>query len=236
MGPETFSAQMMQEPRLEADAYFRADWFKRYTTKPLAQHMYVYIGSDFAVTKNGGDYTVHLVAGVDADENIYILDLWRQRTTPDVWIESLLDLIDIHKPMAIGVPRDQINASIGPALRKRMHERRSFAAIRDLTEAGADKPKKARSIQARAAHGKVYLPAQSAEGDYTPPAWLADFETELLLFPLGRHDDIVDSFSIIGRLLDEMVGASVPIAAALPEIKDYLTDRPDPAGKSWMTG
>lgn len=224
MGPETFSAQMMQEPRLEADAYFKPDWFKRYVTPPKLEHLYTYGGSDFAVTKAGGDWTCHGVVGIDADENIYVLDVWRDRTTPDVWVEAQLDLIDKYKPMAWGIPRDQIAASIGPQLRKRMQERKVYADIRDLTEAGADKVKKARSIQARTAQGKLYLPAQSAEGDYTPPKWLADFEQELLLFPLGKHDDQVDFLSIIGRLLDEMVGASVPVVPQ-QKVRDGYHDR-----------
>lgn len=34
--------------------------------------------------------------------------------------------------------------------------------------------------------GKVYLPKEAP--------WLLDFERELLLFPLGKHDDMCDSF------------------------------------------
>ena len=237
MGSETFAAQMMQEPRLEADAYFKPEWFKRYVTAPKLEHLYCYGGSDFAVTKNGGDWSVHIVVGIDTEENIYVLDMWRGRTEPNVWIETQIDLIGKYKPMAWGIPRDQIAASIGPFLTKRMAERKTFVDIRDLTEAGADKVKKARSIQARTAQGKLYLPTASADGDYHPPAWLADFEQELLLFPLGKNDDQVDALSIIGRLLDEMVGASIPIIPK-PTINDGYTPARRGYAKDddWMVG
>jgi predicted phage terminase large subunit-like protein len=208
MGSETFASQMMQEPRLDADAYYKPEWFKRYVAKPKLADLRIYGGSDFAVTKQGGDYTVHLIVGIDADDNIYVLDIWRDRTDSNVWVEAMLDLASTYKVQTWGVPRDQMGMSIGPFLRKRMHERRTYFMIEELSEAGGDKQKKGRAIQARAASGKVYMPAETAQGDYIPPIWLADAMSELLMFPLGKHDDVHDALSIIGRLLDTMVGAS----------------------------
>jgi hypothetical protein len=52
------------------------------------------------------------------------------------------------------------------------------------------------------AMGKVYLPRNAP--------WLAEFESELLSFPAGVHDDQVDVCSLLGRLLDKMVAAHVP--------------------------
>jgi hypothetical protein len=50
--------------------------------------------------------------------------------------------------------------------------------------------------------GKVYLP--------TKAPWLAEFTAEMLTFPAGKHDDMVDAFGLIGRMLDDMVPAMVP--------------------------
>jgi hypothetical protein len=37
----------------------------------------VYGASDYAVTSHGGDYTAHVVIGVDPENRMYLLDLWR---------------------------------------------------------------------------------------------------------------------------------------------------------------
>jgi hypothetical protein len=37
----------------------------------------VYGASDYAVTSHGGDYTPHVVIGVDPENRMCLLDLWR---------------------------------------------------------------------------------------------------------------------------------------------------------------
>ena len=53
------------------------------------------------------------------------------------------------------------------------------------------------------ATGKVYFPKQAE--------WLDDLMMEMSMFPVG-HDDQMDCFRPIGRLLDEMVGGRGPTA------------------------
>jgi hypothetical protein len=82
--------------------------------------------------------------------------------------------------------------------------------------------------------GKLFIPAADGPDGYTPPTWLADFEQELLLFPLGKHDDQVDALSIVGRMLDQMVGAAVPEAASVSTQDDYGFGS-DSGGGGWKT-
>jgi len=51
-----------------------------------------------AVTSHGGDYTVHVVIGVDPENRMYLLDLWRGQTSSDIWIEAWCDLVCKWKP------------------------------------------------------------------------------------------------------------------------------------------
>ena len=39
------------------------------------------------------DYTVHIVVGVDPEQKIYVLDLWRKQASSDEWIEAFCDLV-----------------------------------------------------------------------------------------------------------------------------------------------
>lgn len=54
--------------------------------------MHHYGCSDYAVTADGGDFTVHAVWGIDSAADIWLIDGWHGKTASDVWIESQLDL------------------------------------------------------------------------------------------------------------------------------------------------
>jgi predicted phage terminase large subunit-like protein len=193
--PRTWSSLYQQRPAPEEGSFFKREWFKYYSKLPEGCRFYG--ASDYAVTADGGDYTVHIVVAVDKEGNIYVEDLWREQTESDQWIEALLDLIQKHKPLKWAEEQGQIIKSVGPFLTRRMRERKAFCAREQFTSA-TDKPTRARSIQARWSQGMVYL----KEG----APWLADLISELLAFDAGKNDDQVDTLSLIGRLLDTMTG------------------------------
>jgi predicted phage terminase large subunit-like protein len=222
--PRDWSALYQQRPAPDEGAYFKREWFRHYSETP--KHLRIYGASDYAVTEGGGDYTVHLVVGVDPDDNIYVLDLWRGQTTSDVWVQSWLDLVRQHKPLMWVEEQGQIIKSIGPFLEKRMREERVYCR-REQVASASDKPTRSRSIQARTSMGKVYLP--------TKAEWLADFTAELLVFPAGKHDDMVDTFGLIGRMIDELIPASKPKAAATRPASGYARLTEDRGADEWRT-
>jgi hypothetical protein len=122
-GPRNWSALFQQRPAPEEGDYFKLDWLRWYEdVDEPPKHVHKYGASDYAVTDGGGDYTVHGVFGVDPDDNIYVLDWWRRQTETSEWIETLLDLMAKHKPLAWAEGRDQIRKSLNPFIRKRMRE------------------------------------------------------------------------------------------------------------------
>lgn len=222
MTPRDWSSLYQQEPAPDDGLYFRKEMFRYYTMLP--KHLRIYGASDYAVTAKGGDYTVHAVIGVDPHDNLYVVDIWRQQTESNIWVDAFCDLVTRHKPLMWAEESGQIIKSLGPFINKRMAERRTYCAREPLTSV-ADKPTRARSFQARCAMGKVYFPE-------TAP-WLADMEKELLSFPVGVNDDIVDALGLVGRLLDTMVAAHVP-PDPIPDIeKDYAAAYGDETADEW---
>ena len=200
--PRHWSALYQQRPAPDEGVYYKREWFRYWDTKPT--ELRIYGASDYAVTEGGGDYTVHLVVGVDPDDNLYVLDLWRGQTSSDKWIGAWLDLAKQWKPLMWLEEQGQIIKSIGPFLDKRMREDKVYVR-REQVASAADKATRSRSIQARTAMGKVYFPSKAT--------WLAEFTAELLTFPAGKHDDMVDTLGLIGRMLDDMI----PAARAKPD-------------------
>jgi predicted phage terminase large subunit-like protein len=186
IGPREWSALYQQRPQPDEGTFFQRDWLKEWDKKPA--DLNIYGTSDYAVTDGGGDYTVHRIWGVDAAGTIYRLDGWRGQTAADVWIEEKLNLVKKHKPLAWFGEAGVIQKAVEPMLRRQMHERQIFCRLEWLPSI-ADKPTRARGFQARAAMGKVKV---------EPGADIAEF----LSFPAGKHDDEVDTASLIGRALD----------------------------------
>ena len=213
--PRHWSALYQQRPAPEEGDYFKREWFRTYDSKPT--HLHIYGASDYAVTADGGDWTVHMVVGVDPQDNIYVLDLWRQRTESDIWIDAFLDLVDVHKPLMWAEEQGQIIKSLGPFIDKRCQERKIYPA-REQFVSTKDKATRAQAIRGRAAMGKVYLPANKD--------WAPDLLNELLTFPVGKHDDQVDCLSLIGRMLDVMTKGNKPKPETPQTRGDYRTRAP----------
>lgn len=203
----TWSALYQQRPVPETGDYFRRDWLRPVPTLPPRESLRVFGASDYAVTNDGGDYTVHIVLGVDSDDRLYVLDLWRDQASSDQWVEAFCDLVIQWKPMGWAEETGQIRAGIGPWLDRRSRERRAFVA-RDTFPTRGDKSVRAQSIRGRAALNGLYIPASAP--------WRAVLEAELLSFPAGKHDDIVDSLGLVGQLLDIMIAPSKPKEPAPP--------------------
>lgn len=186
VGPREWSALYQQRPQPDEGTFFRREWFREWDRLPNLRY---YGTSDYAVTDGGGDYTVHRVWGVDPAGDIYRVDGWRAQTASDEWIERKLDLIAKWKPLAWFGEGGVIQKAVEPMLRRRMRERNVHCRLEWLPSV-ADKPTRARSFQAMAATGRVH---------FEPGADLSEF----LVFPAGKHDDDVDTASLIGRAIDQ---------------------------------
>jgi predicted phage terminase large subunit-like protein len=161
--------------------------------------MRVYGASDYAVTADGGDFTVHVVIGMDPNGKLHLLDLWRAQADAGVWIEALCDLVAKWRPLAWAEENGQIRAGVGPFLERRMRERQTFTSRRQFPTRG-DKAVRAQSIIGRMALDGLRLRPDAP--------WIADLEAELLSFPAGKHDDQVDALGLAGQLLDTMAVGS----------------------------
>jgi hypothetical protein len=84
----SWSALYQQNPVPDEGDYFQKDWLRPVNDLPPLESLRVYGASDYAVTNNGGDYTVHIVVGIDADARLYVLDLWRGQRDSATWIEA----------------------------------------------------------------------------------------------------------------------------------------------------
>ena len=205
-GPRAWSALYQQKPVEEEGALFRRDWIQWYEEEDIQAQLSLsrkghgyfrcYGASDYAVTGQGGDYTVHMVVGVDPNDNIYVLDVWREQAETIDWVEKVIDLMLHYKPLMWAEESGQISRGIGPFLSKRMRERNCYVN-REQYASAKDKPTRARPIIGRMSMRKVFFPRKAK--------WVDDFVHEMLRFPAGKTDDQIDTLSLIGRVLDQII-------------------------------
>ena len=201
IGARDWSALYQQRPSPETGDYFKREWVHTVESLPPRDQMLIYGGSDYAVTADGGDFTVHVVIGLDPDGRMYLLDLWRGQSSSDVWVNSFCDLVLKWKPVGWAEETGQIKSGVGPFLVKRMMEKAAYVARESFATRG-DKAIRAQSIRGRMAMNGLYVQKDAP--------FLADLIAEMMSFPVGVHDDQVDALGLVGQLMDRMSAGSRP--------------------------
>lgn len=212
--PRFWDALYQQRPSPETGDYWKAEWLRPYSAEmmPDVRTLSIYGGSDWAVTSKGGDYTVHLVIGVDPEGKLWLLDLWRGQEASDVWVERWCEMVKKWKPLGWAEEKGQIASGVGPFRDKVSHERQAYVAIEQFPTRG-DKGRRAQSMRGRIAQLGLYVPA------YQP--WYAEFRSELMSFPAGAHDDSHDALGLVGQLLDVMIPGRKPKEPESKKVNGY---------------
>jgi predicted phage terminase large subunit-like protein len=201
--PRTWSALYQQRPAPDTGDYFKREWIVEEDRVPAKETMQIFGASDYAVTANGGDYTVHVVLGLDHIGRLWLLDLWRGQAASDVWVDTLCSLIRQWKPLGWAEETGQIKSGVGPFLVKRMIQTGSYVAREQFPTRG-DKAVRAQAIRGRMAMGGLHVPSGAP--------WLADLISELMSFPVGSHDDQADALGLAGQLIAKMDYGRTPEA------------------------
>lgn len=205
------------ECRSLAGLLFKRDWFKFYDVLP--SRLNLYMASDYGVTPDGGDHTEHGVWGLSPTGDLYAVDWWYGQTDPAEWIDAWLGLIaKYHKSGPILRAFEEkgvILRAVDSAINRRMRETGTFVSREPLVSAGS-KAERALGFAARASAGAVYLPAGQP--------WAMRLVNQLCAFngEDGRQDDAVDVCSLIGRGLDSMSNAGIPVVESATSVgEDY---------------
>ena len=197
----------------------------------LPKTLRVYIASDYATMaaqagKREPDYTEHGVFGMDHRGHLWALDWWSEQCETDKGIAAWNRLVGIYKPIRAWNEGGVIDKAIGPVIRRSMQETGQYVAIESLPSL-SDKAVKLQAFHARATAGTVHFPVRRP--------WAERVIDQLVKFPAGRFDDAADVCGLIGRGVDQMHDASVPVAAQRPILVPFsakwLEWKPDAESK-----
>lgn len=229
--PRIWSALFQQNPVPDEGMYFRKEFFRYQRALPMPEHCRVYTAWDFAIgEKQQNDWTVGATVLQDETDTLYVVEIFRMKGDSFQIVEAILNTAlrwgqDPRSGYTIGVEDGQIWRAIEPILKKRMEERRQYPpyeALRPLT----DKLVRARPLQGRMQQGRVVFPEEAD--------WRAQAEQELLRFPAGAHDDVVDALAWVVQLAIGKDPPRLPEPARTPSWRDRL-DLYGSGGGSHMT-
>lgn len=180
MGSMAFEAQYQQNPLPRDGNLIKREWLRYYDVAP-EEFEFVVVSWDSATTlEEHSDYSVGTVWGL-LRGSFYLLDVVRGRLeAPDL----RRSIIDVDKRWNANQTIIE-KANIGHALVQDL--RRSSGLRPILRSVKFDKQSRMAAESAKFESGEVLLPREAP--------WLGGYLAELLAFPMGKHDDQVDSTS-----------------------------------------
>jgi len=198
-----WSQEYLNLPVATGNTYFNKDYFFDFERddsgnwmKPRLEY---FAAADFAISeREKADYTVIMVAGVDSDGYIHIVDVRRGRWDTEAIIEELISVQRMHNPHMFTFEDGQISKSLGPYLNKEAL-RLGVSMNVFLKTPVKSKTMRGRTMQGMVKSGRVRFDKEAS--------WYPDLENELLTIsdsgPRGAHDDQFDAFSYIGLAIEE---------------------------------
>jgi predicted phage terminase large subunit-like protein len=228
--PRLWASLYQQRPSPEEGAIFTREMFKYCpsdtpTLSPTTPYR-VLVTVDFAIgQKQQNDFSVIsvLYQTLDDEDLLYVADIKRFKAASLDIIEAILATLRHYRAQSqrryvlLGVEDGQIWRSIKPLFQKRQREERLYVPLQELKPL-TDKVARARPLQGRMQQGRVIFP-------HSAP-WLAEAQSELLTFPAGVHDDIVDALAWGAHLA---LLSSSPSAGTRPQASSSSTP-------SWLRG
>ena len=199
MGPYTFAAQMLLNPKADALQGFKREWLRYYKTMPTKTNNYILVDAASS-KKKGSDYTSMWVIGLGTDGNYYALDMIRDRLTLTERADRLFELHRKWKPKQVRYERYGMMADIEHI--KNRQEKDSYRF--DITEVAGQTSKVDRigRLLPLFEQGRIYLPVSLHKTNYEKKAVdlvQAYVEEEYVPFPVGIHDDMNDALARIAE-------------------------------------
>ena len=218
--PRIWSALYQQNPVPDEGMYFKREFFRYQRAFPELFNRRVYTAWDFAIgEKQQNDWTVGVTILQDETDTLYVLDVFRMKGDSFQIVEAMLNVAERwgSEPSTgylLGAEDGQIWRAIEPMLKKRMTERRQYPpyeVLRPMT----DKLARARPLQGRMQQGRIVFPQEAP--------WLPQAEQELLRFPAGAHDDVVDAMAWVVQLCLGKEPPRMAVPPPIPSWRDKLT-------------
>lgn len=200
MGPHTYAAQILLNPKADALQGFKRDWMRYYKNINAAK-MNKYLLVDAAASKKRrSDYTSMWIIGLGSDQNYYVLDMVRDRLNLTERADRVFAMHRKWRPLQTRYERYGMQGDIEHIKARQEAENYRF----DVTEVAGQMKKEDRigRLIPVFEQGRFYFPETLNVANYEKIVvdLVKSFvEEEFVAFPVGIHDDMMDALSRIAE-------------------------------------
>lgn len=190
MGSYHFAAQMINNPVDPSTADFKDSWIKTYGPG-TAHPSHLYLTCDPAISLGrDADFTAMVVAGQFPDKRIRVVDYFHDRVGPDRLIDNLFGLVQKWHLTRIGIETFAFQKTLKYTIENQMRDRNCFFSIDELGKKGVVAENHL-SKEARIRRLVPYFEQGLVEIRHDMDV----MRNELLAFPRGKHDDLIDALA-----------------------------------------
>ena len=209
-----FSTQYLNNPIDPDNADFKSEWIKYYD--PTTKHpMGLYLCVDPASSLGrDADYSAGTVSGKYPDGTIRVVDFFKRRVVPSELVDQIFETVKKWRALGhyvrVGVEAFTLKTLKQDLQNKQRLEKFYFQVdeIKKMRgpngERAEVKNARIRSLQPLMEQGLIEIRRD-----------MSDFVDELLTFPRGKHDDLIDSLSLA---LEHHIAGNETVA--VKEVKD----------------
>jgi len=187
LGPYIYNLQYQNELTDPEDAIFKLDWIQKYSELPKPTRTFMTVDPALS-TDPTADYSVIMICAVDAENNLYVVDYFRDRVEPKDLIDKIFEKAAEHNPVKIGIETIAFQRVLKFWLEDKMREKGKFLPLEELKTSDRAKPDRILALQPRFSAKTVYI-----------KPWMADLEDELIRFRYPEsnqlHDDLIDALA-----------------------------------------
>ena len=193
-----WTALYQQNPTPDEGDFFKKDDFRYRWLDPAYRPLCrVFVTTDYAIAKKQRrDWTVAGAFALDANDDLYVLEIRRGRWgTLDI-ARNVAALVVNHNADLYAGEQGAIHHAVWPIVEQELELNRKYVSVDESLVPIQDKETRARPLQGRMQRHKLFFSYDTA----TRPEMYDIAERELLQFPNGANDDIVDMLAWGARL------------------------------------
>lgn len=189
-GSRIFSAQYLNEPVDDDTATFRRDNMIKRDWEEIKDRPINWILSvDPSYEGEYSDYAAFIVGGMDYQRDIYVRHITRKKLTYSGIIDEIFRLYTTYHPIRIVIETIGAQKSIMYEMNNEMKRRNTWMPIQEIKSRTKSKEERIRALAPFYEFGHIFHVKECPQLD--------ELEYELIHFPRGKHDDVIDALASI---------------------------------------
>lgn len=190
MSPLFYAGQLMNDPLDDDLVEFKREWIVKFDRtadlmRSLSESQAVLSVDPAFRQKQTNDFSGLVVSKIDKNGLIYLLEAKQIKVNPSQLVDEIMRLVAAYNPRKVLIETVAAQIILVDLLKNKMRELNTFFTIEEMQP---------NTTETKAMRIRGLIPYY-ANGRILHAPGLHDLENQLLEFPRGTHDDIIDALA-----------------------------------------